>query len=128
LDWKESAQANLIDMKRRAKGILNEPPYLDEGDPSETVWISFRTNPAGLRSLFRTPFHAYEAPRKHSTVPLLMSIEDMNESGEYQVIYDYWNSHYTTTQIADRHKEILAIIHSILSSPKTPLEELSARL
>ena len=128
LDWKATVEANLIDMKKRAKGLLEEPSYSSESDPSDTVWISFRSNPDGADALLRTPFHLYEAPRKHSPVPLFMHIEDMNETGRYNVIHDYWDSAYKAEQIERRQADILKIVDSMVANPEMMLDDLAATL
>jgi len=85
-------------------------------------------NEGGLRTITKdyegakTPFPIYESPRKYSPAPLLMHIEDMNESGDYKILYDYWVNTYSEEQVEQRHEAVMGIVSQMVSNPEMKLE------
>lgn len=128
VDKKRTIKENLIDMKQRAKGILGEPGYLSESDPSDTIAISFRSIPDELQTLIETRFHTYEVYRKHMTVPLFLTIDSMNNPGQYKMIRDFWNNRYTARRIEDRQNEVMSIVDFMLKGPEMTVEQLLSNL
>ena len=127
LDWEATIKENIVAAKKRAKGVLKNSLFSEKRAFSEPLFISFRSNLGILKTLFRTPFYLYEGPRKYSPVPLLMHIEDMNESGEYSIMYDYWKM-YSKEQMQHRHEAVMNIIDLMVKNPEMKLKELSATL
>jgi len=52
-----------------------------------------------------------------------MHIEDMNETGEYKVFYDYWKM-YSKEQIIQRHEAVMDIMDQMVKDPEMPLDGL----
>ena len=126
LDWEKTIKENVLDAKKRAKGILENPQHSSEIDLSDPLFISYRSDLGIIKNLFKTPFRLYEGPRKHSPVPILMHVEDMNESGEFNIMYDYWKT-YSKEQIKQRHEAVMKIIDLMVNNPEMTLEKLSER-
>ncbi|MDR0489019.1 MAG: condensation domain-containing protein [Propionibacteriaceae bacterium] len=124
LDWKRSVKDNIVNAKKRARGLLGTPDYSSSSDPSDTISISFRSEIGILKDLFKTPFRIYESPRDYSPIPLFMQIEDMNETGSYNVFYDAWNALYTREQIEERHTVVMSIINQMVGNPDMILKDL----